>query len=115
MSKKKKNKGGNTTKKAPVFIVEKDGLAYFKDKKLAIICKPSKMTSKPKYPGYLWQFGYKEKLTWFKRIVALMMVNKGEIKFIGMDADEFNNLGGEPISIDGAKLADSKSLKKLLK
>lgn len=110
---KKKNKNnvkGNVSGKEPVFIVEKDGKAYFKDKKLAIICKQSKIVT-PKYPGYMWEFDYLNKLDWFKKIVALMMVNNGHIKFIGMDADQFNNLGGIPIHIEGVDLKKVSSLK----
>ena len=115
MSKKKKKTNKQVAKKPPVFIVEKEGKAYFKDSKLSIICKPSKVISKPKYPNYYWEFDYKQKLEWFKRLVALIMVNKGNIKFIGMDADEFNHLDGKPVKIEGADLDSTQNLKKIFR
>lgn len=101
--------------KEPIFIVEKDGFAYFKDKRLTLICRPVKINKDSKYKNYFWEFDYMKNLDWFKKIVALILVNKGNIQFVGMDLDEFNNLGGTPISIDGVEVIDKKDLKKLFK
>lgn len=117
--KKKQNKKQNNNQKkgkGPVFVIEKDGKAYFKDKKLTMVCRPYKVMTSQKYPGYMYEFDYTEKLEWFKRFVALMVVNGGEMRFVGIkDLDEFNNLGGEPINITNAEKIDTKKLRKMMK
>ena len=109
------NKSEKTVKKGPVFIIEKEGKAYFKDKKILLFgVKYNKETS-PKYPNYKYSLDYAEtpkRRDWFKRIINLMMVNKGEIKFVGLTLDEFNNLGGTPLHIDGIEIIDANTLKR---
>lgn len=105
----------NATTKGSVFIVEKDGKAYFKDKKLAIICKGAKIIKDSKYSNYFWEYDYMANLQWFKKMVALMMANGGNIRFVGMTADEFNQLGGTSIGFDDAKVIDVKAIQRLMK
>lgn len=107
MAKKRANKTVG-----PVFIIEKDGKAYFKNKLLNKVCRPSTVLKQPKYEGFCFEYDYMSNLTWFKRYVALIMVNNGPIKFVGMDADEFNALGGTPISINGAVVKNVTQIKK---
>jgi len=115
MLKNKKKKMKSETKgKPPVFIIEKSGKAYFNNRKLCLVCKPNKIITSPKYPGYLWEFDYLEsgKLNWFKRYVALVLVNKGNVRFVDITLDEFNNMGGEPIQLDGVEKIDASQIKK---
>lgn len=118
MSKKKTNKQATKAKakgegKAPHFIIEKDGKAYFKDRSLSLICKPSKKTLTPKYAGgYLWELDYMVNIDSFKRIVTLMIANGAVIRYIGLSEEEFFNLGGTSVRIDGFEEADVATLTK---
>lgn len=108
MSKKKQTKASakkpNNKKvgKDPHFIIEKSGVAYFKDRKLSLICKPSKKTLTPKYAGgYLWEVDYTVNLDSFKRVVTLMIANGAHIRYVGMTEEDFFSMGDTSIRIDG--------------
>jgi len=107
----KSRRGNSGAYKEPQFIIEKEGSAYFKDKRLALVCKPSKASDNPKYPGYPWKFEYMGKIEWFKRFIALMLVNKAYIRFVGFDVEEFNMLGGSPLNIKGVERISTKPFK----
>lgn len=110
--KKQKTKQGGAKGKAPVFVIEKDGLAYFKDKALKMVCRPSKMAINQKYPGYMFQYDYLENLTWFKRYVMLFQANGGAIRFVGMTEAEFFELGGEKIEAENFEEVDASEIKR---
>lgn len=114
MSKKKKQ----TTKpnvqpkgKEPKFIIEKDGKAYFKDKPISLVCRPSIKGASSKYPGYLYEFDYQKKLDWFKNFVLLMTVNGGAIRYVGMTEEEFMALGGKKVEVDGYSTMEASKIK----
>lgn len=118
LGKKNKNKNNNSgkpgdrkTSKAAIFIIEKDGFAYYRDKRLNLVCKKAKLCQKTPYEGYMWKYDYMANLDWFKRYVALMEVNKGNIRFIGMTRDEFFEIGGT-LEIGGVEELDISKLKK---
>ena len=118
LGKKNKNKNNNSgkpgdrrTSKAAIFIIEKDGFAYYRDKRLNLVCKKAKLCQKTPYEGYMWKYDYMSNLDWFKRYVALMEVNKGNIRFIGMTRDEFFEIGGN-FEIGGVEELDISKLKK---
>lgn len=118
LGKKGKNKGKAENKsgekkssKAAIFVIEKDGFAYYRDKRLNLVCKKAKLCQETPYPGYMWKYDYMANLEWFKRYVALMEVNKGNIRFVGMTRDEFFNIGGA-LEIGGVEELDISKLKK---
>lgn len=110
--KQKTNQGGTKKGKAPVFVIEKDGLAYFKDKTIRMVCRPSKPTLNQKYPGYMFQYDYKENLTWFKRFVMLFQANGGAIRYVDMTEEEFFELGGEKVEAEAFEEVDASTIKK---
>ena len=102
--------------KKPVFIIEKNGDAYYENKTLNKVCKPFKFVNHPKYPGYRWKFNYNEnekKLDWFKGYVLLMEANGGVIKYIGMNKNEFLSLGGVKVDANGASKTTISNLRKM--
>ena len=108
---KKENKSGDKkNSKSAIFIIEKDGFAYYKDKRLNLVCKKAKLCQKPPYDGYMWKYDYMNNLDWFKRYVALMEVNKGNIRYVGMTRDEFFSIGGE-MEIGGIDTLDISKIK----
>ena len=114
----KKTKAKSNTKpnvqakgKEPKFIIEKDGKAYFKDKPISLVCRPSIKGASSKYPGYLYEFDYMKKLDWFKNFVLLMSVNGGNIRYIGMTEEEFMALGGTKVEVDGFETMDASKIK----
>lgn len=113
-TKKKSNKPTNSgvKKKEPKFIIEKDGKAYFKDKPIALVCRPAKIISNAKYPGFMYEYDYMAKLASFKKFVILMASNGGEIKYVGMNEEEFLSLGGESIGATGFEEMNAAKLKR---
>jgi len=117
MAKKKTKKNTNKNglkRKEPKFIIEKDGKAYFKDTVIKMVCKPSKPAVPPKYPGYLFEYEYEEKLKWFKGFVMLMAANGGEIRYVGMTEEEFFALGGEIVEAQEFEEVDASQIRKKL-
>lgn len=100
----KKQSGGE------IFIIEKDGYAYYKDKRLNLVCKKAKMCPDSPYKGYIWKYDYLGNLEWFKRYVTLITVNKGSVRFVGMTKEEFMELGGTSVEVSGVESLDIKSL-----
>lgn len=105
----KRNNDGKL--KAPVFIIEKDGLAYYKDRRLNLVCRGAKPVEEPKYEGYIWQYKYSERLDWFKRYVKLFQINGANMRFVDMTEDEFYSLGGETYTVDGVEAVNIKGFR----
>lgn len=113
-TKKKANKNQNSgaKKKEPKFIIEKDGKAYFKDKPIALVCRPAKIISNAKYPGFMYEYDYMANLKSFKKFVILMASNGGGIKYVGMTEQEFLSLGGEAVGADGFEEMNAAKLRR---
>lgn len=109
--KAKKAKNSNKKSHGDIFIIEKDGFAYYKDKRLNLVCKKAKLCKECKYPGYMWQYDYMSNLDWFKRYVMLMKVNRGHIRYIGMTEDEFFSLGGDELDVVDIDAIDIRKIK----
>lgn len=108
---RKTNKG--TQAKAPVFIIERGGKAYFKDKKIQDALKNrggSRIVQK--YPNYLYEFDYTNHLDWFKKYVMLFQINGGSMRFIGITESEFKALGGDVLYVENSVPQAVESLKK---
>ena len=106
------NKGKTKKNRGDIFIIEKDGFAYYKDKRLNLVCKKAKLVKESPYEGYMWQYDYLANLEWFKRYVMLMKVNRGQIRYIGMAEDEFFSLGGEELDVVDVDAVDIRKLKR---
>lgn len=113
-NKKKPNKKpvSGVKKKEPKFIIEKDGKAYFKDKPITLVCRPAKVISNSKFPGFMYEYDYMSKLASFKKFIILMASNGGEIKYVGMTEQEFLALGGEKVGANGYEEMNASKLKR---
>ena len=109
--KAKKAKNSNKKSHGDIFIIEKDGFAYYKDKRLNLVCKKAKLIKDSPYEGYMWQYDYMSNLDWFKRYVMLMKVNRGHIRYIGMTEDEFFSLGGDELDVVDVDAIDIRKIK----
>lgn len=102
----------NGKEKEPKLIIEKDGTVFFKDATFKMVFKGSLKVPSSKYPGFLFQHKYLDKLKDFKKFVVLLETNGGVVRYVGMTRDEFMELGGEKIEIEGFEEVDAGQLKK---
>ena len=89
----KAKRGKKLNRKAPIFIVENDGVAYYKDRRLNLVCKKAKLVKNSPYEGYMWMYNYSDNIEWFKRYLILILVNHGNVRFVGTTKEEFLNPG----------------------
>lgn len=81
--------------KDPVFKVQGNWTALFKDSRLQIICPHSVKINANNY--YEYKYNYKKDIDWFKRYILLLLMNGANVEFSGITREDFFNLGGTSI------------------